>query len=169
MDWWFVKISLWHRHALMVEDGAFSNKRDYVTFLKMGIQIALTVLKLWRYCWMGGFSIRKGMSAACEAGLFRKGGRHKGSPSQPVPSKPSILYSRGRFVDILDCELGPRLVTRTAKKRNHLKVRFWSKAKTLSKSSNVNKNNPCQAVNCSCHDWNIHLTYSIIHWITLHL
>ena len=26
---WFVKIFLWRRHALMVEDGAFSNNIDY--------------------------------------------------------------------------------------------------------------------------------------------
>ena len=29
-----MKISLWRRHALMFEDGAFSHKRDYVNNLK---------------------------------------------------------------------------------------------------------------------------------------
>ena len=33
----------------------------------------------------------------------------------PVPAKPNILYNRGRFVDIVCCGLGPRLVARTVK------------------------------------------------------
>ena len=31
---WFVKTSLRRRHDLMVEDGAFSHKIDYVTIVK---------------------------------------------------------------------------------------------------------------------------------------
>ena len=41
-----MKISLRRHHALMVEDGAFSHKKDYVT---KGIQIALLVQKLWQF------------------------------------------------------------------------------------------------------------------------
>ena len=30
-DWWFVVLSYWRRHTLVVEDGAFSHKMDYVS------------------------------------------------------------------------------------------------------------------------------------------
>ena len=56
IQWWFVKISLQRRHALMVEVGAFSHKIDYVTILK-GIKFALLVWKLQKFCLMDGFCL----------------------------------------------------------------------------------------------------------------
>ena len=50
---WFVEISL-RRHALMVEDGAFSHKIDHVTIFKKILnlkgQIALLGQKLRQFC-----------------------------------------------------------------------------------------------------------------------
>ena len=78
---WFVKITLQRRHALTVADGAFSHKIEYVTILRRfqipkGIQIALLVQKLRRFCFMGGFCPlvklhREGsVPAACTAGFL---------------------------------------------------------------------------------------------------
>ena len=57
IHWWFGKISLRRRHALMVGDG---HKIDYVNIFRRfqilkGLHIALLVQKLPRFCLMGGF------------------------------------------------------------------------------------------------------------------
>ena len=57
IHWWFGKISLRRRHALMVGDG---HKIDYVNIFRRfqilkGLHIALLVPKLPRFCLMGGF------------------------------------------------------------------------------------------------------------------
>ena len=76
-----MKISLRRRHALMVEDSAFSHKLDNVTIFRRfwilkGISIALLVQKLRGFWWTGGFYLvvelhREGSaSAVCAGGLF---------------------------------------------------------------------------------------------------
>ena len=67
-----MKISSLRCAALMVEDGAFNHKIDYVTISK-GIQIALLVQKVWHfveffYWW--SFSGEGSASAACATGLL---------------------------------------------------------------------------------------------------
>ena len=56
---WFVKIYLRRLHALMPY---FMTESHILQFLRRfwilkGIQIALLVQKLWRFCWMGGFCL----------------------------------------------------------------------------------------------------------------
>ena len=76
-----VKISLRRHQAQMVKNGASSHKTTYIDiFSKIlnrdGIEIAVLVQKLQRFCWMGGFCLlvelhREGSApAACTAGLF---------------------------------------------------------------------------------------------------
>ena len=56
-----MKISLRRRHTLMVEDGAFSHKIDYL--ISKGIQIALLVqgLQQWWILPIGGASAVEGL------------------------------------------------------------------------------------------------------------
>ena len=76
-----MKISLRHRHALTVADGAFSHKTDYVTFFKEilnpeGHSNRIIVSKVTAFFGMGGFCPlvephREGSApAACAAGLL---------------------------------------------------------------------------------------------------
>ena len=62
ITWRFDKTYLWRRHALLIEDCAFSPKIDYTTRCRTfqfskGIQIALLVQKLWRFCCVSGFCL----------------------------------------------------------------------------------------------------------------
>ena len=79
-----MKISLWCRQALIVEDGAFSHKIDYVTMFQeilnleghsnriTGSKVTAILLNGWILP-IGGASAVKGPAfAACPAGLFKK-------------------------------------------------------------------------------------------------
>ena len=74
----FVKISLRRRHALMVEDGAFSHKIDYVTIFKEILNLeGLYWFKSYgdfaewvNFAYWWSFSSKGSASAACAAGLF---------------------------------------------------------------------------------------------------
>ena len=57
-----MKIYLRCGHALMVENGALSQKIDYIIifrrfYILKGIKIALLVQELLRFCWMGWFCL----------------------------------------------------------------------------------------------------------------
>ena len=54
--------------------------------------------------------------------------RHKGFFKPPVPAKPNILYSRGKFVDMVCWTVGygPGFSLEPSKKVNYLEQCFWS-------------------------------------------
>ena len=57
-DWWFVKISLRHRHAPMVGNGAYSHKIDYITAILLNAWIVSIgqsgEASRWRVCYQRG-------------------------------------------------------------------------------------------------------------------
>ena len=75
----FVKISLRRRHALIVEDGAFSHKIDYITIFEEILSLKVhpnclagwwTVGKWEDFAYWWSFSGEGCASAACAPGLF---------------------------------------------------------------------------------------------------
>ena len=73
-----MKIYLRRRHALLVQDGAFSHKIDCVKMLSeilKGIQIALLVQELWQFAEWVDFAywwscIGKGLRLQCAEQVF---------------------------------------------------------------------------------------------------
>ena len=75
-----MKISCWRRHALIVEDGSFSHKIDFVLhywFKSYGNIAEWVDFDYWWSC------IGKGLRADCEAGLFKLGNQTFNPPSPP--------------------------------------------------------------------------------------